>query len=89
MDDTSSDQNTGGAWLSARLGNAIDAYVDRQLQSQAVIQPSTGFGIDANGQLYKLGQPVTASTVTPVSGGGSMSMLLLVGLVLLVANHGR
>jgi hypothetical protein len=80
--------NGAGAWFLSRLGNAIDVYVDRQLNSPQVLQNGSGYGVDQNGNLYQVGKPTTVQGVTPV-GGGSMNMLLLVGLVILVATHGK
>jgi hypothetical protein len=82
MDQT---QDTG-AWALSHLGYAIDAYVDRQLSNPQIIQDhSAAYGMDANGNLYKVGQPTTVQTVAPVAGTITPMMLLLaVGVFLLV-----
>jgi hypothetical protein len=89
MDET---QNPGfnDAWLSARIGNAIDVLTDRALnRPQLGSDPSQAYGVDANGQLYQLGQvngQIRAQVST--SGGGlvispTMILLAIVGFVLL------
>lgn len=83
MDDTQSQD--GGAWVLSRLGYAIDAYVDRQLNNPQIIQDhSAAYGMDQNGNLYKVGQPTTVQTVSPVAGAINPTLLLLaLGLYLL------
>jgi len=89
MDDTTDSYSTdGGAWMMSRLGNAIDVLVDRQFNNPQVIQSTAGYGIDpTTGAMYKLGQTGTVQNVTPVQGGGA-GMLLVIGLLFLVMNHG-
>lgn len=76
----------GGAWVLSRLGYAIDAYVDRQLSNPQIIQDhSAAYGMDSNGNLYRVGQPTTVQTVAPVAGTISPTLLLLaLGVFLLV-----
>ncbi|MGZ3319676.1 MAG: hypothetical protein ACXU9C_01705 [Xanthobacteraceae bacterium] len=91
MDETYSDPTYSGgtdSWALARLGNVIDVYVDRNLNAPQVIQPTTGYGIGPDGQVYQVGQPTTVQTVSPVPRGGNINILFLLGLVLLVARHG-
>lgn len=87
MDETTTNDGAG-AWVLSKLGQAIDVYVDRQLNTPQVIQQNSGYGVDQNGNLYQIGQPTTVQTVSPVP-GGSMGFLLVIGLVLLVASHGK
>jgi hypothetical protein len=73
------------AWLSARLGNAIDVIVDRTLsRPQLGSDPSQAYGIDANGNVYQLGQMngQVRATVTPTNGGGLTisPTLILIGI---------
>lgn len=90
MDDTiDSTSNAGDAWALARLGHAVDVLVDRQINSPQVIQSSAAYGVDTNtGTLYKLGQPGVVQSVAPVSGGGQMGLLMVLGLLLVVMHHG-
>ena len=82
---------TQDAWLSARLGNAIDAWVDRTLaRPQIGSDPSQAYGIDANGNIYQLGQTnmQIAAQVNSTKAANSNSMLMLVmvvGLIIMAA----
>jgi hypothetical protein len=89
MDETQSGTDAG-AWALSRLGYAIDAYVDRQLNTpQVIYDSSAAYGIDGNGQMYKVGQPTTVQTVSPVSGtGGSTMLLLVLALAFMASRHG-
>lgn len=87
MDETTNSTD-GGAWVMAHLGYAIDSLVDRQLNSpQVIAQSGAPYGIDNNGNLYKVGQPTTVQTVQPMSGMGGGGMLLLVLALAYVASH--
>jgi hypothetical protein len=44
------------AWTMARLGNALDVLVDRELNSPQRMTANTGYGIDEYGNVYQLGQ---------------------------------
>lgn len=90
MDETSNSTDTG-TWALARLGFAIDTYVDRQLNApQQIYDASQAYGIDSNGQMYKVGQPTTVQTVQPVTGRAGSSMLLVVLAIAFVASrHGK
>jgi len=74
-----------GAWGLSKLGAAIDAYVDRTINSPQIVQDaSKAYGVDANGNLYDLGkprsiatQPINATTATQANS----NMLLLGALV--------
>jgi hypothetical protein len=78
----------GGVWALSHLGYAIDAYVDRQLSNPQIVQDhSAAYGMDANGNLYKVGQPTTVQTVAPVAGTISPMMILLAFGVYLLAKH--
>lgn len=66
------------AWGLARLGNAIDRLVDREINSAQRIQGQTGYGIDEYGNLYPQGQYATSyspETPRPVN----WPFLLLIG----------
>lgn len=88
MDDTTNDT---GTWALARLGYAIDAYVDRQLNNpQIITDHSAAYGMDSNGNLYKVGQPTTVQTVSPMAGTPNATMLLLIlGVAFLATRHGK
>lgn len=81
MDDT----NATEAWGLARLGFAIDSYVDRQINSpQVLADHSAAYGMDSDGNLFKVGQPTNVQTMTPVAGASKITpMMLLIGLGLL------
>lgn len=66
------------AWTMARLGNAIDSYVDRQLNSPQMMTGQTGYGIDQYGALYPLGQPATQQQVAAVQARPNYMLLLLI-----------
>jgi hypothetical protein len=90
MDETTNSQggSDGGAWVLSRLGFAIDTYVDRQINGpQVIAQTGAPYGIDQNGNLYKVGQPTVVQTVSPMSGAGGSGMLLLVLAIAFVASH--
>jgi hypothetical protein len=86
MDETNS--NPLDAWLGARVGNAIDVWVDRTLnRPQFTNDPSQAYGVDGNGNLYQLGQTngqivAQVNTGRPVNSG--MNSLLIIGLIALV-----
>jgi hypothetical protein len=88
MDETQS-ANGWDAWLAARVGNAIDAGVDRVLHKpQYMTDPAQAYGVDANGNIYQLGQTngqltSTIQTRTPTS-NSTLLLLALVGLVLVL-----
>jgi hypothetical protein len=44
-------------WALSQLGNVINAYVDRELNSPQTIANTGSYGIDDRGNLYNLGQP--------------------------------
>lgn len=89
MDETTN-SNDGGAWVLSRLGFAIDTYVDRQLnRPQAVYDASQAYGIDPNGQMYRVGQPTTVQTVSPISGGSSSMLLVILALAFVASRHGK
>jgi hypothetical protein len=59
MDETSGSSSSVdlGAWGLARLGHAIDVSVDRVIRDpQQIYDPSQAYGMDANGNLYTMGQ---------------------------------
>lgn len=83
------DQTTDNtAWALSRLGNAIDALVDRQLgtQSQQIIG-QTGYGIDSNGNLYTLGTTSGGNTAAVAAKPNMMMILLLCAGVYLLAKN--
>jgi hypothetical protein len=91
------EQNQSGgidAWLGARLGYAVDAWVDRELRvPQRMYDPAQAYGVDPNGNIYTLGQTnsqVTANVV-PAHGSGAFGGLLpwlVIGGVILLATSG-
>jgi hypothetical protein len=90
MDETQSTYS-GDAWMQARLGNAVDALVDRVLMKpQYISDPGQAYGVDQAGNIYQLGQTngqLAATIQTRAPGMPSNSMLLLlvvVGAVLLL-----
>ena len=79
-----------GAWSSSLLGAAIGAYVDRTMNAPQQIAPQSNYGMDASGNLYRLGQPNNYATMTPVSSGGGapggngmLLLMLVVGFVVM------
>jgi hypothetical protein len=88
MDETTQSGPDVGAWALSKLGYAIDIYTDRQLNTpQVITDHSSAYGMDSNGNLYKVGQPTTVQTVSPVSGAGGSSLLLIVLVLAFVASH--
>jgi hypothetical protein len=90
MDET----QTGGldAWVMARVGNALDAGIDRVInRPQFVSDPSQAYGVDQNGNIYQLGKSngqITASVQTNTAGGvafNPMMMLLVIGVLYAVS----
>jgi hypothetical protein len=83
------DTNQWSAWALSRVGNAIDAYVDRQILGPQYLNGGyQQYGQDAYGKLYPLGQPSgqVIGQVQPNSQQISPLMLLLiVGAIFLVA----
>jgi hypothetical protein len=78
MDETTNSTDT---WALSRLGYAIDALVDRQLNNpQVITDHSAAYGMDANGNLYKVGQPTTVQTVSPVKANNSTLLLLVLAV---------
>lgn len=89
MDETQSSTDAG-TWALSRLGYAIDAYVDRQLNTpQVITDHSAAYGMDSNGNLYKVGQPTTVQTVSPLAGGGSSLLLVILALAFVASRHGK
>jgi hypothetical protein len=78
------------SWLAARLGNAIDAGIDRVTnRPQYNVDPGRSYGVDQNGNLYQLGQSnsqLTAqiNTGKPAMGNGMLLILALGAVVLLL-----
>jgi hypothetical protein len=87
MDDETQSGTDVGTWGMARLGYAIDTYVDRQINTPQVMSNGAAYGMDSNGNLYKVGQPTTVQTVSPVSGANGSSLLLIVLVLAYVASH--
>jgi uncharacterized protein (DUF2141 family) len=87
MDETYSQQDYAAqgtdSWALARLGNIIDVYVDRNLKTPQVIQPTTGYGMTQDGQLYQIGQPAYGQAA-PVAGRIN-PLFVLVAFVAFVA----
>lgn len=86
MDETSN----GGqmdSWMSARLGNAIDALTDRALnRPQMGSDPAQAYGVDQSGRIYTLGQAngqITAqvSTGAPVGTNKLLPWLIIAAVV--------
>lgn len=66
------------AWALARLGNAIDRLVDREINSPQRMSGQAGYGMDEYGNLYKLGENAEQYTPTrpqPIN----WPLLLLIG----------
>lgn len=80
--DTSGQMSAWDAWALARVGNAIDAGVDRVInQPQIVTDAGIAYGINGAGQLYQLGRPGTAGN----AGVGVNNTLLVLGVLFLLA----
>jgi len=79
------DTSAWSAWALSRVGNAIDAYVDRQiLGPQYLVGGSQQFGMDANGNVYPLGQASGQVIGNVQRGGQAISPILLIGIIALV-----
>lgn len=92
MGDTNS-QDTS-AWFMARLGNALDAYVDRNIygNGQFAVDAGQQYGVDANGNVYQLGktnQQLTAVVANNAAQPSGMTLLLIGAVVLLVVMEGK
>lgn len=80
------------AWLSARVGNAIDALVDRTLaRPQMGSDAAQAYGVDQNGNLYSLGQrnaQVVAQVQTRTAGQtvSPLMLMLIIGAVVLLVS---
>ncbi len=88
--DPTQDPNAGTTWALSRLGFAIDTYVDRQINSpQRIDNPALQYGVDANGNLYQVGQPgsLGANGTQTRQIGISPLLLLAIGAVVLLAMH--
>lgn len=82
MDETTSQD--AGAWLSSRLGNAIDILVDREINRPQEIVNSESYGIDVYGNVYRNGQPVATMGAPPQPGiSKALLLLLIVGAFIL------
>lgn len=83
------DTGQWSAWALARVGNAIDAYVDRTvLGPQYINGGSQQYGMDQYGQVYPLGQASGTVVGTVQRGGDSLSPILIIGIVLAVVMLG-
>lgn len=93
--DEQNQQGSPDAWFLARLGNAVDAWVDREVRGpQRYYDPSQAYGMDGNGNIYTLGQTngQISATVTPTRGdafGGLLPWLLIGGVILLVTSGSK
>lgn len=79
------------SWLMARVGNAIDVSVDRVLNKpQYMTDPSQAYGVDAYGNMYRLGQmngQVTATVnqnAAPAGLFGGISPWLIMAVVVVL-----
>jgi len=90
MDQTLTSDNLG-AWGLSRLGYAIDVFVDRKLNDpQVITDHSAAYGMDANGNLYQVGQPTGVQSTSPLGGQAGSSMLLIVlALAFMASRHGK
>jgi hypothetical protein len=82
------DQNQpADAWALSVLGSAIGAYVDREINKPTVIANSNNYGMDANGNLYTLGQPAgqVAANVSTTKAANMNVLLLILGIAFLAS----
>jgi hypothetical protein len=92
MDYTSTDPQTTDQWALSRLGFAIDTLVDRTINSpQAIDNPAIAYGVDANGNMYQVGQPGTIgvngarrTTTMPIT---VPPLLILAVLAIVLIHH--
>jgi hypothetical protein len=75
-------------WATAKLGRVIDVAIDRTIhQQQVIVDPAQAYGVDDNGNIYRLGQYNVSGqnlqTVTPQA-KKIPSLLLILGVILLV-----
>lgn len=74
-----------GAWTLSKLGNVIDAYVDRTInRPQVVHDSSAAYGVDSNGNLYNLGQTNNGRSTVSVGMNPLTLALIAVVVVLMV-----
>jgi hypothetical protein len=76
------------AWLSARLGFALDSVIDRVINKPELVYDGNGaYGVNPDGTLYQLGQPNYAAPTArkPVVLGNTGLLLIVVGLVFLAS----
>lgn len=72
------------AWIMARIGNGIDALVDRAIIRQPIMAAGgQQYGVDENGRMYVLGQ-TNSQVVAQVQKSQAISPVLLIGIVALV-----
>ena len=83
------------AWGQAVLGNAVSAWVDRELRvPQRMYDPAQAYGMDGNGNIYALGQTngQISATVTSTRGdafGGLLPWLLIGGVLAFVLSGSK
>lgn len=78
---------TGDPWLMSRLGYAIDAYVDREINKPTAIANSGAYGVGADGRMYMQGQPAQGAIVQPRQPVNTTLLLLVLAGVYLAMNR--
>ena len=85
MDETTSD---GSAWALSALGNAIQSYVDRTVNSpQIVHDASSQYYVGSDGGLYKVGATATATTSLSTASNNTILLLVLGIAVIMLVKH--
>lgn len=75
MDET---DNSASSWLSARLGRAVDTYVDNEIyKRQGMDSYGAAYGMDEHGNIYQVGQPNVQTAALPRTGISTQMMLLI------------
>jgi hypothetical protein len=85
MDDLDTDSGTQ-TWALSRLGYGIDALIDREINKPTAIANSGAYGIDNQGRIYTVGQPLPAATVAPRQPINTTLVLLVLAAVYLAMN---
>jgi|GEM_PF-6910816 hypothetical protein len=78
-----------GAWWAARLGFALDTYVDRKLIGRPSLSDSNSqmYGQDEFGNTFVVGQQSGLARAAPAPRANPLMVLLLIGGIILLAKE--
>lgn len=83
VDETTGSAPDVGAWALSRVGNALDALVDREIRRPLTVSdPSQAYGIDEFGRYYQRGQNGAPGMTARTMPGNTV--LLGIGIILFV-----